>query len=145
MLLPLQTLPQPNQLSPLNPQLSRGNNIPLMRLSPILLRLKTPKHNRHLLAKLLAPNSLILLLRDLHVGCSLASNIAPGLQVVAEGPLLGVDESVLGGGGDVRFGEDGGDEDAWVCGGVAGVEDVGVGAGWLEVGVGAVAAGLGLL
>jgi hypothetical protein len=141
-LLPLQTLPQPHQIPPLNPQLLRRDHIRSMCLPPILLRLKTPKHDRHLLAKLLAPDSLILLLRDLHVSRPLASNVAPGLQVVAEGPLLGVDESVLGGCGDVWFGEDGGDESAGVGGGVAGVEDVGCGWSWLEVGVGAVAAGL---
>jgi hypothetical protein len=116
-----------------------------MRLPPIRLRLKTPKHNRHLLAKLLAPDSLILLLRDLHVSSSLAGDVAPGLQVVAEGPLLGVDEGVFCWGRDVWFGEDCGDEDARVGGCVAGVEDIGLGTGGLEVGVGAVAAGLGSL
>lgn len=56
--------------------------------------------------------------------------------------MLGVDESVLCGCGDVGFGEDGGDEDTGVGVGVAGVEDVGPGAGGLEGDVGAVAAGL---
>ena len=143
MLLPLKRLLQPQQLPPLNPQLPRRNNIPPIRLPPIALRLKTPKHDRRLLAKLLAPDLLVLLLLDLHERDAAAGDFAPGLVVVAVRPLLGVDESVLGGGGDGGFGEDGGGEDADVSVDVAGVVDVGFGADGLESDVGAVAAGLG--
>jgi hypothetical protein len=56
--------------------------------------------------------------------------------------LLGEDESVLGGRGDFGMGQDGGDEDSGVVGGVAGVEDVGGWIGGLGPDVGAVASGL---
>ena len=142
MLLLLKRLLQPQQLPPLNPQILRRNNILPIRLPPITLRLKTLEHNRHLLAKLLAPHSLVLFLRDLHKGNAAACHFAPGLVVVAVRALLGVDESVFGGCGYLGVCEDGGGEDADVGVGVAAVEDVGVGAGGLEGDVGAVAAGL---
>ena len=143
MLLPLKRLLQPQKLLPPNAQLLRRNNIPPIRLPPITLRLKTPKHHRQLLAKLLPPNLLILLLPDLHKSHPPAGNLTPGLVVVAVRPLLGVDESVFRGGGDLRVGEDGGGEDPDVGVDVAGVVDVGAGADGLEGDVGAVAAGLG--
>ena len=142
MLLPLKRLLQPKQFLPLDPQLLRRNNIRPISLSPIRLRLKALEHSRHLLSKLLTPNSLILRLRDLQKRGAASSDIDPGLQVVAVGSLLGVDESVLCGRGDFGVGEDGGDEDADVGVDVAGVVDVSVGAGGLQVDVGTVATGL---
>jgi len=56
--------------------------------------------------------------------------------------LLGEDESDLGRRGDFGARQDGGDEDAGVGVGVAGIEDVGGGGGWLGPDVGALAAGL---
>ena len=144
MLLPLKRLLQPQQFLPLNPKIIRRNNIPAIRLPPIALRLKTPKHHRQLLAKLLPPNLLILLLPNLHKSHPPARDFAPGLVVVAIRTLLGVDESILRGGGDGGVGEDGGGEDADVGVDVAGVVDVGLRADGLEGDVGAVAAGLGL-
>ena len=64
------------------------------------------------------------------------------MQVVRVWPLLGEDESDLGGRGDFGVCQDGGDEDAGVEVGVAGVEDVGGGGGGLGPDVGAVASGL---
>lgn len=145
MLLPLQRLPHPHQLLLLNPQILRINHISSIRLRPIALCRKRLKHNGQLLAKVLAPNRLILRLRDLHIRSPPTGDVDPGLQVVAVGPLLGVDESVLGGRGDFGVGEDSGDENSGVDVGVAGVVDVGVGAGGVEGDVGAVAAGLGRL
>lgn len=142
MLLPLQRLLHTHQLLPLNPQILRVNHISPIRLSPIALRRKRLEHNRQLLTKILAPNRLILRLRDLQIRSAATRDIDPGLQVVAVGPLLGVDESILGGRGHFGVGEDGGDEDAGVDVGVAGVVDVGVRAGGVEGDVGAVAAGL---
>jgi hypothetical protein len=67
------------------------------------------------------------------------SHIAPSLQVVAVRALLSVNRDVLGGRGDVRFGENGGNKDADVGVDVAGVVYVGFWAGRLDENVGAVA------
>ena len=142
MLLPLKRLLQPQQLLPLDPQLRRRNDIPSIRLRPIAFRLETLEHNRQLLAKLLAPDILILRLPNLHKCDTTPGHFAPGLVVVAVRPLLGVDKSVLCGRGDLGLGEDGGGEDADVGVDVAGVVDVGFWADGLESDVGAVAAGL---
>jgi hypothetical protein len=96
-----------------------------MRRRPITLRLRNSQPKTHLLPELLAPKALVVRLRDLHISGAAASNVDPGLQVIDVGTLLGVDESVLGGRGDFGARQDGGDEDAGVVGGVAGVEDVG--------------------
>jgi len=115
-----------------------------MRLGPIArtLGLHRLESNPHLLAKLLAPYSLVLGLLDLDVRSAAAGDVDPSLQVVLEGALLGIEESVLGGRGDLRFGQDGGDEDAGVGVGVAGVVDVCRGLCGLDPNVGAVASGL---
>jgi hypothetical protein len=141
-LLPLKRLPQPNQLPLINPQLLRRDNVRLVRYRPIALRFRDIQSKGHFLSELFAPNALILRLRDLQVSGAATCDVDPSLQVVHVWALLGEDESDLGGRGDFGVRQDGGDEDAGVDGGVAGVEDVGGGAGRLGPDVGAVASGL---
>ena len=78
----------------------------------------------------------------MHIRGATASNFCPCLEIVAVRPLFGVDESVLCGRGDLGFGENGGYDDTDVVLFVAGVINACVGAGWLEGGMGAIAAGL---
>jgi hypothetical protein len=141
-LLPLKRRPQPNQLPLLNPQILRRDNIRLVRCRPIALRFGNVQSKGHLISELFAPNALVLRLRDLQVRGAAAGDVDPSLQVVLVWALLGEDESDLGGRGDFGVRQDGGDEDACVEVGVAGVEDISGGGGGLGPDVGALAAGL---
>lgn len=125
MLLPNQRILHTHQLSLRNAQILRRNHMPLVCLAPIALHRKRLQHHRQLSTNLLAPQILILRPRDLHERRPLPRGVFPGLQVLAEGALLRVDEGVLGGRADVRFGQDRGDKGAGVGFGVACVVDGG--------------------
>lgn len=142
MLLSLKRGFESNQITFRDTKVFCRDDIRFVRFGPVFLRLPGLEHDRHLTSKLLAPDGLVLWLRHMDPRGASAGYISPCLQVVTERTLFGVYKSVLGRSGDLRFGENGGHEDASVGVCVASVIDVGVATGRLGEDVGAVAAGL---